>query len=163
MKPCNKPLPLIASLNKKVKEKAEKERSKAVIDKAIADLQVKEDALTLYSKTWLAIMDARLKANFPERIHSFSQRKHQSRLPWDPDCTIMDKNGAPFETTNTASKFFLGLGLIENLRKAKNLINFPVLMDDVEHITKANRNFSNDSQVIAFIASDDTKTSNQVA
>jgi len=146
----------------KVKEKAEKERSKSVIDKAVADLEVKEDALTLYSKTWLAIMDARLKASFPN-VSIRLVKENIKADSWDPDCTIMDKNGAPFETTNTASKFFLGLGLIENLRRAKNLINFPVLMDDVEHITKANRNFSNDSQVIAFIASDDTKTSGTVA
>jgi hypothetical protein len=70
----------------------------------------------------------------------------------------MDSNGAPFETTNTASKFFLGLNLIENLRRAKGIQPIPVLMDDVEHITKNNRNFTSDSQVICFIASDEKGT-----
>lgn len=137
----------------KVKEKAEKERAKAVIDQSIADLQVKEDALTLYSKTWLAIMDSRLKANFPD-VSIRLVKENIKADSWDPDCTIMDKNGAPFDTTNTASKFFLGLGLIENLRAAKNLPSFPVLMDDVEHITKQNRNFNTTNQVITFVASD---------
>ncbi len=145
----------------KVKEKEAKEKSKAIIDQAIATLQVKEDALKQYSATWLAIMDARLKTNFPN-VSIRLVKENIKADSWDPDCTIMDKNGAPFETTNTASKFFLGLGLIENLRAAKNLLNFPILMDDVEHITKANRNFNTNTQVITFIASD-IQTSGTVA
>ena len=106
-------------------------------------------------------MDARLKTNFPN-VSIRLVKENIKADSWDPDCTIMDKNGAPFETTNTASKFFLGLGLIENLRAAKNLLNFPILMDDVEHITKANRNFNTNTQVITFIASD-IQTSGTVA
>jgi hypothetical protein len=138
----------------KIREKAQREKDKSAIDQKIAEAQTKEDALTIYNKTYLKIMDERLKAAFPN-VTIRLVKENIKADSWDPDCTIMDLNGAPFETTNTASKFFLGLNLIENLRRAKGIQPIPVLMDDVEHITKSNRNFASDSQVICFIASDE--------
>ncbi|MDP3130502.1 MAG: hypothetical protein Q8N15_04100, partial [Bacillota bacterium] len=66
---------------------------------------------------------------------------------WDPDCTIMDTNGAPFETTNTAAQYYLGVTLIEAIKHSKGLPDLPILLDDTEHFDDVPV-FNTQSQII---------------
>ncbi|MFA5466675.1 MAG: hypothetical protein WC251_02380, partial [Candidatus Izemoplasmatales bacterium] len=142
---------------KTIKEKLDREKQAHVLAERIAAVEQKEAALLIYSKTYLQIMDERLKNAFPavnirlvyENIKSGS---------WDEDCTVMDDNGAPFETTNTASKFRLGLSMIEGIKGSLHLPDLPVLMDDAEHITPTNRHFQTQSQVVMMVAQEESTT-----
>ena len=132
-------------------QKATRERDLTVLRTEIADIESKDDALTIYVKTLLVLMTEKTKAALPH-INVRLWIENIKAGSWEPDCTIIDDNGVPFDTTNTASKFRLGIAAIEDLKAAKNLYDLPILLDDAEHITDSNRNFSTNAQTIAMIA-----------
>ena len=136
------------------KEKLEKQYQ--TVSEQLSDAENLDDLLTLYSETYLEILTARAEHYFPEIKFKFIEQNIKEGS-WNEVCYVMvqTENGlVPYETVNTANKIKVGVKIANQLAKALSWDSVPMVIDNCEAITRNNRTFETDAQIISLVADD---------
>ncbi len=121
---------------------------KQEVIRRMADYENKIDMLTMYTQTFLEIMNERITLKFGD-IQFKLVENNITEGSWNEVCYIMDGD-VPYERTNTASKIKLGVKLIEAIRRNLNLVSLPIIIDNAEAVV--DRQFDTSAQTIMFVA-----------
>lgn len=148
----------------KRKKQREKELVKASGD--LSDAEYFEDLLKVYQKAYLEILNAKLEHHFPG-IKFMMVEENIKADSWNQTCYVMveaEQGLVPYETANTESKIKIGVKLADLLSDAFGWSKSPMVIDNAEAVTKNNRDFETDAQVITLVADDlqfETQTKNE--
>jgi len=135
-------------------QKAEREKKLREVQIKIADCEQRLDLLTLYTETFLKLIGQRVKAVFGNIDIRLIETNIKAGS-WNECCYVLDSNGVPYETTNTASKIKLGVNIIDILVDKLGMERPAIIIDNSEAITSNNRTFATASQIICLVASDE--------
>jgi hypothetical protein len=138
------------------KRKTDREIKLMDLSSQLSDAEYFEDLLKLYTKTYLEILNARLAQHFPG-ISFMMVEENIKADSWNQTCYVMveaEQGLVPYETANTESKIKIGVKLSNLLSEAFNWSKSPMVIDNAEAVTRNNREFETDAQVITLVADD---------
>jgi hypothetical protein len=139
-----------------IKRKNDREKKLIDLSGQLSDAEYFEDLLKLYTKTYLEILNARLAQHFPG-ISFMMVEENIKADSWNQTCYVMveaEQGLVPYETANTESKIKIGVKLSNLLSEAFGWSKSPMVIDNAEAVTKNNREFETDAQVITLVADD---------
>lgn len=139
-----------------IKRKNQREKELIDLSGQLSDAEYFEDLLKLYTKTYLEILNARLEQHFPG-IKFMMVEENIKADSWNQTCYVMveaEQGLVPYETANTESKIKIGVKLSNLLSDAFGWSKSPMVIDNAEAVTKSNRDFETDAQVITLVADD---------
>lgn len=95
------------------------------------NFEIQKDALNLFSKTKLEMLDQKLNAAFGE-VKFVLIKTNITEGSWDQVCfpTIIGSN-TPFINGSPSEKIVTGLKVIEAFKKLLNLTDLPILVDEI--------------------------------
>jgi hypothetical protein len=131
------------------------------LEKALAllsEIEQKQDLLSLYTKTYLEILNARLEQHFPG-IKFMMVEENIKADSWNQTCYVMVESPqglTPYETSNTESKIKIGVKLADSLAFSLGWEKSTMIIDNAEALTPSNRVFDTDAQTILLIAGENS-------
>ncbi len=140
------------------KQAREKELSR--LAELLADAEYKEELLAIYNKTYLRILNERVERYFPG-IKFQLIKDNIKEGSWSQVCYVLVESEqgllVPYETANTASKIKIGVKISNLLADALGWNKLPMVIDNAESVTRSNRHFETDAQIITLVADDVTE------
>ncbi len=137
--------------------KAQRERELVRLAEQLADAEFKEELLMIYNKTYLKILNERVEHHFPG-VKFQLIKDNIKEGSWSQVCYVLVESEqgllVPYETANTASKIKIGVKISNLLADALGWNKLPMVIDNAEAVTKSNRYFETDAQVITLVADD---------
>jgi len=142
---------------KLVFRKQQRERELERLADLLADAEYKEELLSIYNKTYLRILNERVERYFPG-IKFQLIKDNIKEGSWSQVCYVLVESEqgllVPYETANTASKIKIGVKLANLLTEALGWNKLPMVIDNAEAVTRSNRIFDTDTQIITLVADD---------
>jgi len=140
-----------------VVRKAVREKELVRASELLADAEYKEELLAIYNKKYLEILTLRIKKHFPG-IKFQLLKDNIKEGSWQQVCYVLVESEqgllVPYETANTASKIKIGVKIANLLGDNLGWNKLPMVIDNAEAVTRSNRYFETDAQVISLIADD---------
>jgi len=137
------------------KNAREKELSR--LEEQLADAEYKEELLAMFNKSYLRILNERVEHHFPG-VKFQLIKDNIKEGSWSQVCYVLVESEqgllVPYETANTASKIKIGVKISNLLADALGWNKLPMVIDNAEAVTKSNRYFDTDAQVITLVADD---------
>jgi hypothetical protein len=137
--------------------KEQRERELVRLEEQLADAEFKEELLAIYNKTYLRILNERVEHHFPG-VKFQLIKDNIKEGSWSQVCYVLVESEkgllVPYETANTASKIKIGVKIASLLADALGWNKLPMVIDNAEAVTKSNRYFDTDAQVITLVADD---------
>jgi len=142
---------------KLVIRKQQRERELERLADLLADAEYKEELLSIYNKTYLRILNERVERYFPG-IKFQLIKDNIKEGSWSQVCYVLVESEqgleVPYETANTASKIKIGVKISNLLADALGWNKLPMVIDNAEAVTRSNRHFDTDTQIITLVADD---------
>jgi hypothetical protein len=137
--------------------KEQRERELVRLEEQLADAEFKEELLAVYNKTYLKILNERVEHHFPG-VKFQLIKDNIKEGSWSQVCYVLVESEqgllVPYETANTASKIKIGVKISNLLADALGWNKLPMVIDNAEAVTRSNRQFETDAQVITLVADD---------
>jgi hypothetical protein len=105
----------------------------------------------------LKILNERVEHHFPG-VKFQLIKDNIKEGSWSQVCYVLVESEqgllVPYETANTASKIKIGVKISNLLADALGWNKLPMVIDNAEAVTRSNRQFETDAQVITLVADD---------
>lgn len=137
------------------KQAREKELSR--LAELLANAEYKEELLAMFNKSYLRILNERVEHHFPG-VKFQLIKDNIKEGSWSQVCYVLVESEqgllVPYETANTASKIKIGVKISSLLADALGWNKLPMVIDNAEAVTRSNRYFETDAQIITLVADD---------
>jgi len=143
-----------------IRRRQAREKELSRLAELLADAEYKEELLSIYNKTYLRILNERVERYFPG-IKFQLIKDNIKEGSWSQVCYVLVESEqgleVPYETANTASKIKIGVKISNLLADALGWNKLPMVIDNAEAVTRSNRHFETDAQIITLVADDVTE------
>jgi hypothetical protein len=149
-----------------IARKQAREKELVRLAELLAKAEYKEELLAMYNKTYLRILNERVEKYFPGIKFEFIKNNIKEGS-WQQVCYVLVESEqgllVPYETANTASKIKIGVRIANLLADALGWNKLPMVIDNAEAVTRNNRHFDTEAQIITLVADDinEEETKNQ--